>query len=148
MHPLPHRRSASVLAAALAVVAGLVVAGCSATQKVEQAAHEELVAAYNEAKEVLSSAEGAIEEEAKDEYAAVKAEFEKLEPRLAASAGKVGDEAVREYREMQHVVQDLTHDGNTVLHGLENASESSWHGIIEAWNEVHQHFDHAIDSIG
>jgi hypothetical protein len=143
-------RRASAIAALLVVLVGVAVAGCGAAdeaQKVEQAVHDDLVAVYNEAKDTFSSAETAIEEEAKDDYAAAKAEFEKLEPRILAAKDAVGDEAVREYREMQHVVHDLTHDANTVLHGTENAGESAWHGIVEGWNSVHQEFDHVIDSL-
>lgn len=140
-----------LLLAALALVATACSGAEEEVQEVEQELHDDVVAAYAEAKSFLASSEAKISDEAKAAWTEINAEFEKIEPKLEEAKDFVGNEAIKAYRDIQHTLHGLHEDADEVLHAgahtVETAVASVWHEMKTGFREVHQAVDHVIDEL-
>lgn len=155
-------RIPTTLVAGLAVAGALSLTACddleSAEQtvetdarKVEQELHDDVVAAYDEAAGFVSTAEGDISDAGRGAWDEITSDFAAIETRLDGAADKVGEEAEREYREIQHEVQSLIRRTDDFLHGigheLEDVEHAAWSGLKEGYHDVADFIDHVVDRL-
>ena len=142
-----------MLGAALVVAFAVVAAGCGSSEeaKVEQEIHDDVVAAYDETVALFASAEGKVERGSEAVWAEAKSDFAAIEADLDAAKDYVGKEAIVAYRDIQHELNRLGVEADGVLHTVghtvSNASESVWHELKQAYREVHNAVDHAVDDL-
>ena len=148
-------RHLMVGAVLLMALFAIVAAGCSSTEEeakqVEQAIHDDVVAAYGEASSFFSSAESKVEEGTEAAWAEAKSDFAVIEADLEKAKDLTGKEAIAAYRAIQHELHRLHIEADTVLHSVshtvDDAAGSVWHELKQAYREVHNAIDHAVDDL-
>lgn len=142
-------------AVVLVSLVGLVAAGCSSAEeeakKVEQTIHDDVVKAYDETEAFFASAEAKVEEGTEAAWAEAKSDFAALETELEKAKDFTGKEAILAYRGIQHALQEIHIEADTVLHSVghtvDDVSGSVWHELKQSYRKVHNAIDHAVDDL-
>ena len=144
------------LASSLALAATLAIGSASVAQddiigQVEQALHDDAVAAYEAVASFLGDVEGSVTDATGGVLETVQADLGALEDRLGGAVDNVGGAAAREYREIQHAMQDVARDIDDALHRaghtLEDAERDAWHGLQDRIHDAGDAVDHVIDDL-
>ena len=144
------------LASGLALAATLAFGSTAMAQddmvgQVEQALHDDAVAAYDAAAGFLGDVEGAVTDATSGVLETVQADLGALEARLGGAVDMTGDAAAREYREIQHAMEDVASDIDGALHQaghtLEDAERDVWQGLQDRIDSAGDSVDHVIDDL-
>ena len=151
-----HRLHPLRLASGLALAATLAFSGAAAAQddmvgQVEQTLHDDVVAAYDAVSTRISELEGTVGEAASGAIETAQADLEALRERLSGAVDSAGDEASREYREIQHGLEDIGGNVDDFLHEVGHTLEEAEHDALTAVQDgvetVANNIDHVIDQL-
>jgi len=119
--------------------------------QVEQALHDNVVAAFDNVSSTISDMEGNVSDVASSAFDTAKSDLEAIETRIGGAIDNVGDAAVREYREIQHGIQGVAGDADGFLHRaghtLEDAEHDAWGTLQDGYHNVANSIDHVIDGL-
>ena len=144
------------LASGLALAATLAFGSVASAQddmvgQVEQALHDDAVAAYDAVAGFLGDVEGTVTDATSGVLDTVQADLGALGDRLGGAVAMTGDAAAREYREIQHAlhgvaggVDDFLHDAG---HTIEDLEHTALNTLQDGVHDVAQAIDHVVDSI-
>lgn len=104
--------------------------GDGTAERVEQALHDDVVAAYAAVTGLIGGVETAVTDTGRAVFDEVSKDAQAIGERIDAAAGLVGDAAVREYREIQHALEGVGHDADSLLHEVGHTIEDVEH---QAW---------------
>ena len=133
------------LASGLALAATLAFGSVASAQddmvgQVEQALHDDAVAAYDAVAGFLGDVEGTVTDATSGVLDTVQADLGALGDRLGGAVAMTGDAAAREYREIQHAMQDVARDIEDRLAG---AVDMAGDAAAREYREI-QHALHGV----